>query len=112
MVEAITVAAAETGVDVEIDVEEHFHGYAHAADALPLRIAGAALAEAGLEARHIGGGGGSDANAFNARGLPALTLGVGFERVHSPQECIRLERLEQVYRLGHALVRAAGRTPA
>ena len=61
---------------------------------------------------YIGGGGGSDANVFNARGLPALTLGVGFERVHSPQECIRLERLEQLYRLGHALVRAAGRTPA
>ena len=112
MVEAITVAAAETGVDVEIDVEEHFHGYAHAADALPLRIADAALADAGLEARHIGGGGGSDANVFNARGLPSLTLGVGFERVHSPHECIRLERLEQLYRLGHALVRAAGRTPA
>ncbi len=112
MIEALTVAAAETGVDVEIDVEEHFHGYAHAADALPLRIAAAALAEAGLEARLVGGGGGSDANVFNARGLPALTLGVGFERVHSPQECIRLERLEQLYRLGHALVRVAGRTTA
>ena len=112
MVEAITVAAAETGVDVEIDVKEHFHGYAHAADALPLRIADAALADAGLEIRRVGSGGGSDANVFNARGLPSLTLGVGFERVHSPHECIRLERLEQLYRLGHALVRAAGRTPA
>jgi len=112
MVEAITVAAADTGVDVEIGVREHYRGYAHAADALPLRIAGAALAEAGLEARLIGGGGGSDANVFNARGLPALTLGVGFERVHSPQECIRLERLEQLYRVGHALVGVAGRTPA
>jgi len=112
MVEAITVAAAETGVDVEIEIEEHYRGYAHAADALPLRIADAALADAGLEARHVGSGGGSDANVFNARGLPSLTLGVGFERVHSPHECIRLERLEQVYRLGHALVRAAGRTPA
>lgn len=112
MVEAMTVAAAETGVDVEIEVEEHFHGYVHTLDGLPVRIADAALAEAGLEARHIGGGGGSDANVFNARGLPALTLGVGFERVHSPHESIRLERLEQLYRLGHALVRAAGRTPA
>ena len=112
MVEAITVAAAETGVDVEIEIEEHYRGYAHAADALPLRIADAALAAAGLEARHVGSGGGSDANMFNARGLPSLTLGVGFERVHSSHECIRLERLEQLYRLGHALVRAAGRTPA
>ena len=112
MVEALTVAAAQTGVDVEIDVEEQFHGYAHAADALPLRIAEVALAEVGLEAHHIGGGGGSDANVFNARGLPALTLGVGFEHVHSPQECIRLERLEQLYRLGHALVRVAGQMSA
>ncbi|MCX6372111.1 MAG: M20/M25/M40 family metallo-hydrolase [Actinobacteria bacterium] len=112
MVEAFTVAAAETGVEVEVDVMEDFHGYAHAADALPRRIAAAALAEAGLEARYVGGGGGSDANVFNARGLPALTLGVGFERVHSPHECISLERLEQLYRLGHALVRAAGRTPS
>jgi tripeptide aminopeptidase len=112
MVEAITVAAAETGVDVEIDVEEHFHGYAHAADALPVRIADAAIAAAGLEAYHVGGGGGSDANVFNARGLPALTLGVGFERVHSPRECMRVDRLEQLYCLGHALVGAAGRTSA
>jgi tripeptide aminopeptidase len=97
---------------VEISVQEVFHGYAHAADALPMRIAGAALAEAGLEARYIGGGGGSDANVFNARGLSALTLGVGFERAHSSQECIRFERLEQLYRFGHTLVRAAGRTPA
>src|SRR5665648_622157 len=42
MVEAITVAAAETGVDVVIEVEEHYRGYAHAADALPVRIADAA----------------------------------------------------------------------
>jgi len=32
--------------------------------------------------------------------------------VHSPQECIRLERLEQLYRLGHALVRVAGQMSA
>ena len=51
----------------------------------PLRIAEAARLP-GLEARLVGGGGGSDANVFNARGLPALTLGVGFERVHSPRE--------------------------
>jgi tripeptide aminopeptidase len=112
MVEAITVAAAETDVDVQIAVEEVFRGYAHAADSLVVRIADAALAESGLPACHIGGGGGSDANVFNAVGVPALTLGVGFEHVHSPREHIRLERLEQLYRLGHALVGAAGRTRA
>ena len=28
-------------------------------------------------------GGGSDANIFNAKGLPTVVLGVGFEAIHS-----------------------------
>jgi tripeptide aminopeptidase len=110
MLEALALAAAETGVDVDVDVHEDFRGYTHSADALPLRIAAAAMAEIGLERRLIGGGGGSDSNVFNARGLPAATLGVGFEHVHSPREQIRLADLDQMYHLAHALVRAAGAT--
>jgi tripeptide aminopeptidase len=110
MLEALALAAAETGVDVEVDVHEDFHGYRHAPDALPLRIAAAAMAEVGLKGRLIGGGGGSDSNVFNARGLPAVTLGAGYEHVHSPREQIRLAYLEQMYLLAHALVRAAGAT--
>lgn len=110
MLEAVALAAAETGVDVDVDVHEDYHGYRHAPDALPLRIAAAAVAEMGLEERLIGGGGGSDSNVFNARGLPAVTLGVGFEHVHSPREQITLAHLEQMYHLAHALVRAAGAT--
>lgn len=110
VLEAVALAAAETGVDVDVDVHEDYRGYRHAADALPLRIAAAAMAEIGLEERLIGGGGGSDSNVFNARGLPAVTLGVGFEHVHSPREQITLAYLEQMYHLAHALVRAAGAT--
>ena len=110
MLEALALAAAETGVDVEVDVHEDFHGYRHAPDALPLRIAAAAMAEVGLEGRLIGGGGGSDSNVFNARGLPAVTLGAGYEHVHSPREQIKLAYLEEMYHLAHALVRAAGAT--
>ena len=110
VLEAIALAAAETGVDVEVDVHEDFRGYRHDPEALALRIAAAAIAEVGLEARLIGGGGGSDSNVFNARGLPAVTLGVGFEHVHSPREQITLADLERVYHLAHALVRAAGAT--
>ena len=110
ILEALALAAAETGVDVDVDVHEEFRGYSHAADALPLRIAATAMAEIGLEERLIGGGGGSDSNVFNARGLPAVTLGVGFEHVHSPREQIKLASLERMYQLAHALVLAAGAT--
>ncbi|MEZ5125689.1 MAG: M20/M25/M40 family metallo-hydrolase [Thermoleophilia bacterium] len=110
MIEAFTLAATETGIDVDIEVVDQYQSYRHAPDSLPVRLAEAAAAEAGLDFSPYSGNGGSDANVFNARGLPALTLGVGFERVHSPAECMRLDRLTQVYDLAHALVRTAGAT--
>ncbi len=108
MVEAITLAATETGIDVDLDVREHYRGYRHAPRSLVMRLAAAAAAAAGLPFAAVVSNGGSDANVFNARGLPALTLGVGYERVHSPQEHIQLERLAQVCDFAHALVVAAG----
>jgi tripeptide aminopeptidase len=111
MIAALNLAAADSGVDVAVDVSEGFRGYAHEEGSAVLRIAAAAIADAGLQARRVGGGGGSDANVFNARGLPAVTLGVGFENVHSPQERMALDRLWQLYGLVHAVVRAAATTP-
>jgi tripeptide aminopeptidase len=108
MVHAAASAAAAAGVDVEIDVREAFRGYRHAPDSPLLAIGAEAAALAGLEARQVGGGGGSDANVFNAAGLPALTLGVGFEHAHSPQECMSLERLGDLADMAAGLVRAAG----
>lgn len=110
MLKAITTAATETGIDVGVDVHEHYRGYRHSRRSLVMRLAASAVAAAGLPFAAVASNGGSDANVFNARGLPALTLGVGYERVHSPQEHIRLERLAQVYELAHALVLVAGDT--
>jgi tripeptide aminopeptidase len=56
----------------------------------------------------VDGGGGSDANVFNAAGLPALTLGVGFENAHSPRECMSIERLGDLADMAAGLVSAAG----
>jgi tripeptide aminopeptidase len=108
MLQAAASAAAEAGVDVEIDVREAFRGYRHPADSPLLAIGERAAALAGLEARRVDGGGGSDANVFNAAGLPALTLGAGFEHAHSPEECMSLERLGELAGMAAGLVRAAG----
>ena len=45
---------------------------------------------------------------FNAAGLPALTLGAGFENAHSPQERMSLERLGELLAMAAGIVRAAG----
>jgi tripeptide aminopeptidase len=108
MVQAIAAEAAAAGVDVEIDVHEAFRGYRHAADSPLLAIGTEAAALAGLQARGVDGGGGSDANVFNAAGLPALTLGVGFENAHSSQERMSLERLGELAAMAAGVVRAAG----
>ncbi len=108
MVQAIAAEAAAAGVDVEIDVRETFRGYRHEAESPLLAIGAEAAALAGLQARLVDGGGGSDANVFNASGLPALTLGVGFENAHSPQERMSLERLGELLAMAEAIVRAAG----
>jgi tripeptide aminopeptidase len=107
MIGCLQAGATETGVDVHIDVREEFKGYEHRPRSLPLRLAAAAAADAGLEFTPRDGGGGSDSNVFNARGLPAVTLGVGFAHVHSPQERVHLDRVVELHRFAHALVRAA-----
>ncbi|HQG03997.1 MAG TPA: M20/M25/M40 family metallo-hydrolase [Thermoleophilia bacterium] len=108
MIEAVNVAAAEAGVDVSVTVDDDFVGFTLTAGDTAVALAAAALAAIGVEPVHIATGGGSDANVFNLRGLPAVNLGVGFEDVHSVRESIALARLEQVYELAHALVLAAG----
>ena len=108
MVQAIAAEAAAAGVDVEIDVHEAFRGYRHEADSPLLAIGTDAAALAGLQAGKVDGGGGSDANVFNAAGLPALTLGVGFENAHSSQERMSLERLGELAAMAAGVVRAAG----
>jgi tripeptide aminopeptidase len=108
MVQAIAAAAAAAGVDVEIDVREAFRGYRHAPDGDLLRVGAEAARLAGLEQRFVEGGGGSDANVFNELGLPALTLGAGFEHAHSPRESLSVAHLHELYAMAAGLVRAAG----
>lgn len=108
MVAAVTTEAAACGVDVEIDVREAFRGYRHEAGSPLLAIGAEAAARAGLSPRLAEGGGGSDGNVFNARGLPALTLGVGFEDAHSPLERMSLDRLAELYAFAAGVVHAAG----
>lgn len=108
MIEVVNVAAADGGVDATITIEEDFVGFDLASTERPVSIATAALTAMGLEPTLIGTGGGADANVFNAKGLPAVNLGVGFANVHSSQESIALARLGQLYELAHGIVRVAG----
>jgi tripeptide aminopeptidase len=110
MVDAVELAAGTAGIDVEVTVRDAFTGFSLPDDALPVRIACAALRELGIEPRIAASGGGSDVNVYNAGGLPSVNLSVGIEMVHTADEYLPIERLDDAYRLLHALLRVAAAT--
>lgn len=109
MVHVCQTAAAECGVDVQVDVRREFDGFALSPDDLCVRLATAAIRECALSPRLVVTGGGSDANVLNARGLPTVPLGVGFEHAHSSRERVAVAALGQVFDLARGIVAAARR---
>ena len=107
MVDSFTFAASIAECEVEIELEEKYRGYRFGPDDPPLRLAFAALAEAGFEPRGIQAGGGADANVFTAAGRPCANLANGMARIHSADEHIAVADLEAMVDVTLNLVEAA-----
>ena len=109
MVDAAAEAASDSDCDVETSVERLFQGYKLPRTAPAVETAAAALGACGIEPVYIATGGGSDANALVAAGLPVVNLANGTQRNHQPDESVTVEALEQVLDVTLALVEAAAR---
>jgi tripeptide aminopeptidase len=94
MVDVIAEAASDAECDVETVVEEQFRGYRTPRSAPHVSLAGAALEDLGIQPRYVATGGGSDANALEAAGLPCLNVANGTERNHQPDERVTRAALE------------------
>jgi tripeptide aminopeptidase len=94
IVDALTAGASDTECDLELDIQEQFRAYRIARSAPPVLAATDALRSVGIEARCIATGGGSDAHAFQAKGLPCLNIANGTERNHQPDERVTVAALE------------------
>jgi tripeptide aminopeptidase len=96
MLDALTWAASTTETDVDTEIEKQFDAY-RIPDADPCVVAAAAaLRDCGIEPRYVPSGGGSDANAFEAKGLRCLNVANGTEANHTPDECVSQEALEKM----------------
>jgi len=104
MVDACAEAASEAGCDVETTVEQLFRAYRLPRTAAAVRVATAALESMGIEPSYVPTGGGSDANALIAAGLPMLNLANGTERNHQPDESVTVDALETMLDLALALI--------
>jgi tripeptide aminopeptidase len=107
MVDATAEAASDADCDVETSVERMFRGYRLPRTAPPVEAAAAALRARGIEPAYIPTGGGSDANAFVAAGLPVVNIANGTERNHQPDESVTVDALETMLDVTLALVAAS-----
>jgi tripeptide aminopeptidase len=96
IIDAVHDAANEPvcSCDVDLSVERLFSGYEHASNAPAVLAAEEALRRCGYPPTRIATGGGSDANAFEARGLPCTNLANGTEHNHEAGERVSVAALE------------------
>ncbi len=86
MVQTWQSAAAEIGALANIEVEHQYEAYRYDETDPVVQRAFKAARRIGLAPTTKSVGGGSDANVFNARGLPTCVLGTAMSGVHTHEE--------------------------
>jgi tripeptide aminopeptidase len=109
MIEMITVAAAETGVDVNTSVVDEFSAFDFRDGGKPVELAARAMKQMGLMPSYISTGGGSDVNVLNLKGLPCVNLAIGMEKLHTADEYIAVESLKQAHNLALEIIHESAR---
>ena len=105
MMDAVNAAIEGTGCTVTIDLKKDYDPYELPADALPIQYLRRAAEKLGFPVILEEEGGGSDANHFNAYGVPTTVLGVGMTDCHTKEESIRERDLYEAAELTLAIVR-------
>jgi tripeptide aminopeptidase len=88
MLQAAAAAAAIDDCRLESDVQTEYTSYRLRRTDPVVQIARAALEACGHVVREEAVGGGADAHAFNAAGIPCVVLTSGMQLVHTPDEFI------------------------
>jgi hypothetical protein len=103
----VPLAAAAVECELETTVDDDYDGYRFHRDEPVFALAWQALERAGFEPQPVEVGGGSDANVFNARGVPCVNIANGMADVHTPDEHIAVSDLDALVHVTLELVAAA-----
>ncbi len=104
MIQRFEWAAREMGGVAEIKHKGHYVSYHVPEEAKVVRVAQAASRQLGLQPDLRVTLGGSDANIFNAKGLPSVVVGTGMREIHTHDENISRSDLIQTAQLAVALI--------
>jgi tripeptide aminopeptidase len=94
VIDAMQDGASHAECDVDVITAKQVIGYRQKPSAPVVMAAEAALRACGYEARRITTAGASDANVFEAAGLPCVNVANGTERNHEPTERVSVSALE------------------
>ncbi|MFC4767231.1 M20/M25/M40 family metallo-hydrolase [Effusibacillus consociatus] len=91
--------AQEAGGRAEVEITRMYPAFQFEDEDEVVQIAKRAAKALGFEPSTVSSGGGSDANVLNGLGVPTVNLAIGYEKIHTVDEFIRLDDLEQAARL-------------
>lgn len=109
MIERFETAAREAGATVEIDHKRHYSSYLVSDDAPVVKVAEQASRNLGFSPASRTTLGGSDANVYNAKGLPCIVLATGMNHIHTHDEEISRQDLIDTARLALEILRVAAK---
>lgn len=93
MITCFKEEAAAMGATVEVETSRHYQSYRLPEDAPVVQVARSSALALGLPYEVKLAGGGSDANIFNAKGIPTVVLSTGMDLVHTHDERCRISDL-------------------
>lgn len=102
-------AAREWGATVEINHRRHYGAYHVPDDATVVQVGQRASRALGLEPTLRTTLGGSDANIYNAKGVPSIVLATGMDKIHTHDEYVSREALVLTARLAYQVLIEAAR---
>lgn len=109
MIQAFEGACRKWGAELSVDHRRHYGSYSLDAGSRVVKVAQAAAASLGMSGELRKTLGGSDANVFNAKGVPTAVVATGMEKIHTHEESVTRAALTDTARLAYALLVEAAR---
>ena len=94
MVRCCEEAASEMGGTVDVVVEESYSAVDLSEDDATVQLGCRAARRIGLEPKLVKSGGGTDANEFCGKGIPAANVGIGMCKIHSVEENLEIPAMK------------------
>ncbi|CDI48482.1 M20/M25/M40 family metallo-hydrolase [Clostridium tetani] len=104
MVECFNKAAEKFGVTVEIDVIHSYDPVNLDVEDEIVKTVKTACDKIGVTFEPAASGGGSDANVFNGNGIKSVNLATGMSKVHTTEEFITVENLNNTAKLVYEII--------